>query len=908
MKTTSEKKKLKFFWRRIFRWRERVIFHLNGHSSEEQDQLTVNKVILQLLILWKIHQICKSESEFLEFIRTKHSDKKEKIRASCHCIGNELISYLRYLQQPVKNNLDGSILLTVQKTRNILTARCFEFILLKRSEIRILGRIPCFFFINSKEFIPKESLKGKRSSQAMDFVPFFEILEALKYDSVDFDGYLLGTMLEMLTKRDERRRKGTYYTPRPIVARMVIKTLAYYLARQEVINTPREMDLTVVDLCKAIPDDRIQNAIHSLLKVKILDPAVGSGHFLEMMVTTWLDLIVLLWKRWNQMNENSSSSNYYHWEKELDSSIQSLLSIQSERHLRLSLLVEHFLPLNLYGIDLEEIAVKFARFRLLIPLVELLVCDITGKDKEKSIILQDLKIEMGNALISDIPKRKGSSSSFDISNIKFINDHRRSSGIFPFQDEFDIVIGNPPYGRSILTSEEKRKLLNCYQILNQAVTPKKRSFNAAALFIEKALQIARPGAIIGFILPNSLTRVEEFEMIREHMMRHALIKEIIDEGNPFEGVTLEMVTIIMQKKRTHDHYLEKQREIVIFSKRNDRYSMISRINLVDPKIFSKYKRFMLYVDDLFYLLTEDALFEVIMGDYGLDHRRVNKDLHSSRDEIHVVPFLHSGKSVKKYHLVEMHFHWSRSYEEGRFQKLMKETSIVTTAIATHPRAALKPPGLIPGTNVSVQQINNCPKLRLKTAIVILNSQLIGYYLHRYVLNFSRLTIYLHKYYTKMIPIKIPQNQKIFEILHDYLLTLGMITGLTVPEHLKQISDDLRLNQQMMIKMQVFFREVVAETLVLETYLAEFLQNYGLDLLGNFVTTRELQPLPKIDFTSWVRFKRSFYDINAMKERLKIIVGVYHELINSPLFIHLKTLKKVLGNLSPMNTLSFAKKF
>ena len=118
-----------------------------------------------------------------------------------------------------------------------------------------------------------------------------------------------------------------------------------------------------------------------------------------------------------------------------------------------------------------------------------------------------------------------------------------------------------------------------------------------------------------------------------------------------------------------------------------------------------------------------------------------------------------------------YFQFSKPYPRNyRFTKYYRESKIITTAIGNKLRAAYKPEKIIPGTNVSILEIPS--DYHYFPMLIILNSDLINYLLKRYILNFSHLTVYLHKYYTKMIPIKYPFDfESEWKILCTYLLFL-----------------------------------------------------------------------------------------------------------------------------------------
>ncbi len=351
------------------------------------------------------------------------------------------------------------------------------------------------------------------------------------------------------------------------------------------------------------------------------------------------------------------------------------------------------------------------------------------------------------------------------------------------QGGFDICLGNPPYGRSILSVTEKNILKASYSSCKGS-NAKKISLNAAGAFIERSIKLLKPEGRLAFILPFSILRVEEFERIRDYILEKTVIDEIHDESAAFQTVTLEMCSLILTKQQKNDY--------PIFIKPRKGLKLVSQVN---KSVFMNYKRFMIYYDTNWQIITRNGEFSQIMGDYGVDHRIVKKDLKRNYTPSmeYVVPFLHSGRCVTRYALNPNYFHWSKSnHKNPRFIDYLEKPKLVCTAIGNEFRVAYKPRGIVPGTNVSIMEISN-PQHDFFPLMIILNSSLINYLLKRYILNYSHLTVYLHKYYTQLIPIKYPWSyEKEWRIIGTYISLLNQIQqlnlGLSYQKELKFLGE------------------------------------------------------------------------------------------------------------------------
>jgi hypothetical protein len=247
------------------------------------------------------------------------------------------------------------------------------------------------------------------------------------------------------------------------------------------------------------------------------------------------------------------------------------------------------------------------------------------------------------------------------------------------------------------------------------------------------------------------------------MLERTVIWQINDESAAFADVTLEMCSIFLTKKVESDY------EVTIKPRPS-----IQAEEKVPISIFRKYNRFMIYYNHLWDKIERQGLVinGVVSGDYGIDHRILKKDLSSKISRKYPICYLHSGRSVTKYALNPKYFQWSKPHPTNeRFSTYFREPRLVNTAIGNRFRVAYKPEKIVPGTNVSILEVSS--SYHYYPMLILLNSDLINYLLKRYILNFSHLTVYLHKYYTKMIPIKYPREfEHEFTTLASYLLFLN----------------------------------------------------------------------------------------------------------------------------------------
>ena len=139
--------------------------------------------------------------------------------------------------------------------------------------------------------------------------------------------------------------------------------------------------------------------------------------------------------------------------------------------------------------------------------------------------------------------------------------------LYEFKEQYDIVVGNPPY-KKISTVHDQ---LHQYRqgCLNQDTN------NLFAFFIEKAMKL---GKFVSLIVPKSLINTPEFNQTRTLLLQNNLMK-IADYGEKaFKGVKIETVSFLVetQSKKIQD-------DILIESYITKTYQNITKSYIFDSK-------------------------------------------------------------------------------------------------------------------------------------------------------------------------------------------------------------------------------------------------------------------------------------------------------------------------------------
>jgi len=518
--------------------------------------------------------------------------------------------------------------------------------------------------------------------------------------------------------KHHNRRTGSYYTPDHITWYIAANTLGHWLMKRTGI------DLSDPEQLSAITEEQRQRALNLLLRVKIVDPAVGGGVFL-LAAAQWLETARLILR--DQLPRD---------------------------HIRASIVNE-----NLYGVDIMTGAVQLSRTRLKIWYLS----SLSDSSKPQHLRV-DETIRCGNSLIDSTTagphpnghrqgKNRNERTRRDCESRIPPEKHAPFDWISEFSEVmtetaggFDIVIGNPPYG-NILGDSERRLIAESYG--GHVSGGDKGTWNSAALFIVRAKMLLKAGGEMGFIVPNSILRVGQFTKTRTFLLEHMKMREIVDEGSPFEGVTLEMVSIFCTSEDDRGGH-----DVRIVSRRPG----LEGVNSVPWDVLKSGRIFVIYYDDILARILERSARSLMNASRGKD---IPKNHVSERSGgAYIVPYATKGRSVKRYAIGSDYLTHADEWfkQDDILMDSYSNQFLIATKNYPYPRCLMKPRGMIHGGGaVRIQPTDQ--GIDPEALGAILNSRVARYVCRRYLTNYSQLTTCMNTGIFEDMPIVYPKEDK-----------------------------------------------------------------------------------------------------------------------------------------------------
>jgi TaqI-like C-terminal specificity domain/Eco57I restriction-modification methylase len=351
-------------------------------------------------------------------------------------------------------------------------------------------------------------------------------------------------------KPEVKKAGGVYYTPTYIVDYIVKNTVGKLL--DEILGSARASRATAGALAGVSVDKkqglregaqtsrrgRVRSpdkVLGRVSKLRILDPACGSGSFLIGAYQYLLD-----WHRdWYSDNDPKKRATGKNPAIYQGPGGEWKLTTTERKRILLQ---------NIFGVDIDAQAVETTKLSLLLKVLE--------GESEQTLATQlrfyheralpDLgrNIKCGNSLIGP--------DFYEQQEMLFLDgDERYRINVFDWSGKngfaeimkaggFDAVIGNPPYGVPF-SQVESDYLRNRF--------PEIEKFpDSYCMFMVKALQLAHNGGILSFIVPNTFCDLENCDGFRHWLLRHYALQDIWQSGWAFKSAIVDTLVFRILKR------------------------------------------------------------------------------------------------------------------------------------------------------------------------------------------------------------------------------------------------------------------------------------------------------------------------------------------------------------------------
>lgn len=469
----------------------------------------------------------------------------------------------------------------------------------------LFARLPCFgptlFWLSEAELrqfsLPDDCLYQPAQASGLGFssagkfqapLPLFNLLEWCDEHTLLTESGL-GLVMENLLEPGLRRQSGSYYTSPEIARRITRDALASWLAQRLAWAESWFVSLTS-PAPESLAPERLRELVMVLEQVTILDPAAGAGNFLISAVAildTIFQSIAAQWRGhgrdWAELPRPAGA--------ELSPSGADL----SAASWRQAWLWHWIVPRSIYGVELNHLAAKVARARLLLFLLNRSDPALLPMNGDGISLVP--RIREGDALcgyLADLPHNEIPVD--DIDEAYWQTYPAASAGraelqpfhwpiafpeVFRERGGFDLVIGNPPY---LMEVRRVKAIFQRYRLIplgQQYYEPKMDLFY---FFMERGIDLLAPDGILGYVVPEYwLTRT----------FAHKLRRKVFAETTPrklvffrqysiFEAAQGQHTMLIfLQKRQMRPHDLTSLVEMGVTIKPGDDSSMARSSELVE---------------------------------------------------------------------------------------------------------------------------------------------------------------------------------------------------------------------------------------------------------------------------------------------------------------------------------------
>ncbi|TMS40742.1 MAG: restriction endonuclease subunit M [Methanobacterium sp.] len=443
---------------------------------------------------------------------------------------------------------------------------------------------------------------------------------------------------KILLKPEVKKAGGVYYTPQYIVN---------YIVKQ-----------TVGKLCDGKTPKKVA-------KIRILDPACGSGSFLLGAYSYLLDWHLKYYTEKRDVNlikdDKICRGKDGEW----------VLTIQEKK----SILIR-----NIYGVDIDPQAVEVTKLSLLLKVLEGESRDVIEAQmrliQERALPDLDNNIKCGNSLIDyDFYDDDLTLTDEEENRVNAFEWEEEFSDIFN-AEKFDAIIGNPPY----ISIQKLRKFypLEVDYYLKKYNTSSDGNIDIYIPFIEKSMKLIKENGVLGFICPNRFFNSDYGLKIREFIKNYN-IYHLVNFRHYFVFKKADAYTcLLFIQKNSQDKNLIYEEFRSLYQ--NEDSIISTYLNEVTESMeFYKYEKIKPHFKDKdeWYFMTEEEykVFKKI-----IPHPKFNElfkeffvGVQTSKDDVYILKYI--DETEDSYRLHSKKLDRSVNLEKGILKPVIDNTNI-----------------------------------------------------------------------------------------------------------------------------------------------------------------------------------------------------------------------------------------
>lgn len=696
------------------------------------------------------------------------------------------------------------------------------------------------------------------------FSDFFENLEQYNFTidensvvdiEVSVDPEMLGRIFENLLAEIDpdsgetaRKATGSFYTPREIVDYMATESLVHYLHNQTNIEKESLQPIFKIDSEVSFDINEEEKILEALDRLKIIDPACGSGAF-PMGV---LQKIVMALQKLDRKSE--------WWKARQISRIQNFVLRKQVKEKLQQTTVEYarkigIIQNSLYGVDIQPIAAEISKLRCFLTLI---VDENIDEDKPNRGVEPlpnlEFKFVTADALLK-LPEERDLGGLFnsndDLEELQQIRlDYLQSFGEHkaqlkvqfenirnkiakqqirlgknvdinsraykismwnPFSHDkadwfdplwmygvkdFDIVIGNPPYVSAVSMARTEEQKKNYKQLYPDATG----AYDLYILFLLRSLSLSK--CCYTWIIPNKFL-ISEYAINTKKKLIERGLEYSVDVSTFKVFKTASVYPIIILGNNSKQDSTEFQEYLL------DRYNDLEIKKFKIPKKLKQHSTII------------DFGLKVGSGATGFEAQKL-KAFISESQTVNSIPFIVSG-NVNRYEFTNANVRYMGTKYEKAFIHNNGEIADSKWAFWNNPKIVIagmtkeieavyveKPLGL----GVGVYAIHDWKYFNPKYLCALLNSSYLSYYLTTKFKDKHLAGGYLaiNKSTIEQLPLIESKNEQQFSNLVDYIYFL------------KELGELQPINEYVPNNHIIQLFEKVIDALVYELYFEEDFKN------------------------------------------------------------------------------------